>query len=282
LVNGNYQKGTEFLEECLALKPSPIIRGMALHNLACGYWWDYCNVIEVEKVKTKEELQTATENAEVINDGDFQALMKRIEDKNRMIIPNLKNALKSFELLYGDDPVKYPRPEKNKLTPEEYDIISAITNETVTNMDVSKLKVEEINIKSMFCGLTAGYIGEMLYQINSVPEALFWIKLSLHLSVKTASMPRTLRSMVLLALINIEEKQFEFGEKLYLDCLEYMEGMKVYNKIVCLESYAFFLTSQKRNYEAEEYSRQAAYLRETIPEFYQRKEFLQIPDYQLK
>ncbi len=27
--------------------------------------------------------------------------------------------------------------------------------------------------------------------------------------------------------------------------------MKVYNKIVCLESYAFFLTSQKRNYEAE-------------------------------
>jgi len=102
----------------------------------------------------------------------------------------------------------------------------------------------------MFCGLTAGYIGEMLYQINSVPEALFWIKLSLHLSVKTASMPRTLRSMVLLALINIEEKQFDFGEKLYLDCLEYMEGMKVYNKIVCLESYAFFLTSKKRNYEA--------------------------------
>ena len=70
---------------------------MALHNLSCGYWWDYCNVLDIEKEKAKEELQSATENAEVINDGDFQATMKRIEEKNRMIIPNLKNALKSFE-----------------------------------------------------------------------------------------------------------------------------------------------------------------------------------------
>lgn len=39
--------------------------------------------------------------------------------------------------------MKYPRSEKDKLTPEEYDIISAITNEAVTNMDVSKVVMNE-------------------------------------------------------------------------------------------------------------------------------------------
>ncbi len=96
-MNGNYQKAIEYLEECLALKPSPIIRGMALHNISCGYWWDYCNVIEVEKEKAKQEFEQAQETGDVINDGDFQAVMKRIEERNRQIIPNLKNALKSFE-----------------------------------------------------------------------------------------------------------------------------------------------------------------------------------------
>jgi hypothetical protein len=67
--------------------------------------------------------------------------------------------------------------------------------------------------------------------------------------------------------------------------------MPIYNKIVCLETYSVFLSSKKRNYEAEgkrallyhvniDYFKQAQRLKFQIPEWLQRRESLQIPDYQ--
>jgi hypothetical protein len=56
--------------------------------------------------------------------------------------------------------------------------------------------------------------------------------------------------------------------------------MNLYNKIICLETYSHLLAGQGRKYEAEGYFLQAQKLKGVIPEWNQRKESLQIFDYQ--
>ena len=70
---------------------------MALHNLACAYWWDYCNLIDAEREKAmKEPEKEADAIAQPINE-EFQSVLSQIESKNKLILPNLKQAIKSFE-----------------------------------------------------------------------------------------------------------------------------------------------------------------------------------------
>ena len=70
---------------------------MALHNVAMGYWWDYCETLNKERANAQKELDQQFQNIEATNNEEFKETMTRLESKNKMILPKLKQAIKSFE-----------------------------------------------------------------------------------------------------------------------------------------------------------------------------------------
>lgn len=70
---------------------------MALHNVAMGYWWDYCETLNKERANAQKELEQQFQNIETANDEEFKATMAKLESKNKQILPKLKQSIKSFE-----------------------------------------------------------------------------------------------------------------------------------------------------------------------------------------
>eukprot|EP01016_Furgasonia_blochmanni_P039088 TRINITY_DN4810_c0_g1_i1.p1 TRINITY_DN4810_c0_g1~~TRINITY_DN4810_c0_g1_i1.p1 ORF type:complete len:196 (+),score=29.56 TRINITY_DN4810_c0_g1_i1:64-651(+) len=124
-------------------------------------------------------------------------------------------------------------------------------------------------------------LGEYFIGQGRFAEAIFYLKTALHLSVTLRAPPKTLRTMVLLAMVTEINEKPELAEKLYLDCLEFMQGTMTYNKLFALEMYANFLKSNKRDYESEEMRRQAEAIRSSFPYWYERRDCLQFPELNL-
>jgi len=72
---------------------------MALHNLSCAYWWDYKETVKNEREKAMKEVENDFQsvNENPLNDPEFLETIQKIEKRNKTIVPNLKNAIKSFE-----------------------------------------------------------------------------------------------------------------------------------------------------------------------------------------
>lgn len=125
--------------------------------------------------KMKEQMQSAAQNQSPTD------LFTKMDHTMKEIEGNLKKSIKSFEsneafhqedilycclVLEAEDLELYPRPEKDKLDPEEYATLEIALSTKMSDETLKKLQLTKVALKNPLSIYPCSFLSEILFQQN--------------------------------------------------------------------------------------------------------------------